>query len=79
MEILIESPDVIYQRVFYKWNAITQDPDDNMFFDIAVAGNADFIVTNDSHFDAINRLNFPSIKLISADEFLTLVTKLSPP
>jgi len=37
MEIFIESPDVILQQVYYNWNAIKSDPDDNKFFDIAVA------------------------------------------
>jgi len=34
---------------YYEWNAITADPDDNKFFDAAVAANADYLVTNDSH------------------------------
>ncbi len=36
LEIFIESPDIIYQHLYYHWN----DPDDNKFFDIAVAANA---------------------------------------
>src|SRR4051794_1747073 len=35
IELLIESPWVINQQVYYSWNAIEQDPDDNKFFDIA--------------------------------------------
>ena len=37
MQALIESPFAIYQQVYYSWNVITKDPDDNKFFDIAVA------------------------------------------
>lgn len=37
MEILIESPGVVHQQVYYSWNVIKQDPDDNKFFDTAVA------------------------------------------
>jgi len=43
MEIFIESTDIITQKVFYNWNAIAADPDDNKFFDIAVA--ADVVTT----------------------------------
>ena len=73
MEIFIESPNVIYQQVYYSWNAIKQDPDDNKFFDIAIAGNADYLVTNDAHFNIVKQLSFPGIKIITADEFLDLI------
>ena len=37
---------------FYKWNLLTEDPDDNKFIDCAISGNAHYIVTNDKHFNA---------------------------
>ena len=49
IEIFIESPDVVLQGVYYNWNVISADSDDNKFFDIAVASNADYLVTNDRH------------------------------
>jgi putative PIN family toxin of toxin-antitoxin system len=76
MEIFIESPDVIYQQIYYSWNAIKQDPDDNKFFDIAIAGNADYLVTNDAHFNIVKKLSFPKIKVITAEEFLDILDKL---
>jgi len=56
LESFVESPDVIYQRIFYNWNAIPADPDDNKFFDAAVAGDVDFLVTNDAHFNETKKL-----------------------
>jgi putative PIN family toxin of toxin-antitoxin system len=76
MDIFIESPQVIYQQIYYSWNLIKQDPDDNKFFDIAVAANADYLVTNDAHFNAVKQIAFPSVKIISADEFLNIVQNL---
>jgi putative PIN family toxin of toxin-antitoxin system len=35
----------------YHWQAIRRDPDDDKFVDAAVAGDAEWIVTEDSHFD----------------------------
>ena|SRR5665213_706962 len=58
LESFVESPDVIYQRIFYNWNAILVDPDDNKFFDAAVAGNTDFLVTNDAHLMKQRSWNF---------------------
>lgn len=73
MESFVESPDVIYQRIFYNWNVIPADPDDNKFFDAAVAGEADFLVTNDTHFNEAKKLEFPIINIISADRFLEIL------
>jgi len=73
MEIFIESPDVIFQHVYYNWNAIKNDPDDNKFFDVAIAANADYLVTNDAHFNVISESDFPTVKIISADIFLELL------
>lgn len=75
-EIFIESADVLHQHVYYNWNIIKEDPDDNKFFDIAVAANADYLVTNDAHFNIAKQLAFPSIKIISAKEFLTILQSL---
>ncbi|WP_183576023.1 putative toxin-antitoxin system toxin component, PIN family [Mucilaginibacter sp. X5P1] len=73
LEIFVESPDIIFQQVYYNWNAIKADPDDNKFFDIAVAANADYLVTNDSHFNAVKNLDFPFVKIITADEFMNII------
>jgi predicted nucleic acid-binding protein len=76
LEILIESSNVIHQQIYYSWNAIKQDPDDNKFFDIAVAGNADFLVTNDAHFKVLKELSFPKIEIITAEEFLKVLERI---
>jgi uncharacterized protein len=72
-ELFIESPQVIYQQIYYSWNMIKGDPDDNKFFDIAVAGNADYLVTNDAHFNVVKQASFPTVKIITADEFLEIL------
>ncbi len=73
MEIIVESSEVMYKQIYYSWNMISQDPDDNKFFDIAVVGNADFLVTNDAHFNVVKQSPFPTVKVISANEFLELL------
>lgn len=74
MEIFVESPNVIFQTIYYSWNAIVKDADDNKFFDIAIAGNADYLVTNDAHFNVVKNLPFPSVKIISAQDFLKVLS-----
>ncbi|MDB4920968.1 putative toxin-antitoxin system toxin component, PIN family [Mucilaginibacter sp.] len=73
IEVFIESPDIIFQQIYYKWDAIKKDPDENKFFDIAVAANADYLVTNDAHFNAAKKLAFPSVKIISVEQFLSVI------
>lgn len=73
MEILSISPDVIYKRIYYAWNIIKADPDDNKFFDTAVAGNVDYLITNDAHFNDVSRLEFPKVNTINADHFLKIL------
>src|SRR4030042_3114857 len=49
-EALTLYENVIKTNIYFNWNLISVDPDDNKFFDCAIAGNADYIVTNDKHF-----------------------------
>jgi predicted nucleic acid-binding protein len=76
MEIFIESPDVYFHSVYYKWNMIDEDPDDNKFFDIAVAANADFIITNDAHFNKIKAVEFPKVNIVSSADFLEILKRV---
>ena len=73
MDIFMESPGIIYQQVYYSWNLIYNDPDDNKFVDAAIAANAEYIVTDDAHFNMIKSLKFPRVKIVTAREFLVLL------
>jgi putative PIN family toxin of toxin-antitoxin system len=73
MEVFIESPDIILQQLYYKWDIIKEDPDDNKFFDIAVAANADYLVTDDGHFNKAKQSVFPSVRIISSVDFLNIL------
>ena len=73
IEMLLSLENVEKKEVYYKWNLIQFDKDDNKFVDCAVAGNADFIVTNDHHFNVLKKVSFPSISVISINEFLNML------
>lgn len=62
---------------FYYWKLIAQDPDDDKFCDCAVACGADFLVTNDKHYDILTDITFPPITTIKADAFLGLLTSIN--
>lgn len=68
---ILLSPNTIPIIRHFEWNAIEQDPDDNKFFDCAVASNADYIVSEDKHFNILTKIAFPSIQRLKTEEFKT--------
>lgn len=76
IELIFEQPNVEVVDIYYQWNLISADADDNKFSDCAVAAKADYLVTNDAHFNVLKNLGFPKITVITPDEFLTLVESL---
>lgn len=42
----------------YRFNIITADPDDNKFSDCAIVAEADFVVTDDSHFSPLSSAGY---------------------
>jgi putative PIN family toxin of toxin-antitoxin system len=61
--------------IYYNLQLIIADTDDNKFVDCAFAANADFIITNDSHFNVLKTIDFPSIPILRLDEFKDLLEK----
>ena len=56
-------------NVFFRFNLIPFDEEDNMFVDCAVAANADYLLTNDKHFNVLNSIPFPVVNVIGLDAF----------
>ena len=63
-----ENVELIYPQ--FRLGLITADPDDNKFVDCAFAANATYIVSNDSHFDELNNVDFPLLLVLKLKEFL---------
>jgi uncharacterized protein len=66
----MEDNNIVYIEPTFAWNLITLDPDDNKFVDCAIAANADFIITNDKHFDVLKTIDFPIVNTLTLQEFL---------
>ncbi|MBR1547655.1 MAG: putative toxin-antitoxin system toxin component, PIN family [Prevotella sp.] len=54
----------------FRMGLITADPDDNKFVDCAFAAGADYLVSEDTHFDVLHKTPFPQLNLVTLDEFL---------
>lgn len=72
----LEASNVVSVNTYYNWNLITADPDDNKFTDAYISGNADYLVTHDSHFMILKKKQFPKVNIISADHFLIILKEL---
>lgn len=64
LQIIENAVNVELVTRYYKWNLISEDPDDNKFVDCAVASNATFIVTHDRHFNVLKKVDFPKVEVI---------------
>jgi len=73
---LLLLPNVIKIDVFYQWSLITVDVDDNKFVDCAINASADFIVTNDKHFDVLQHVDFPVVKVTNIGQFQILLKSI---
>lgn len=70
IKTIINSSFVQFVDPYYHFELIEADPDDNKFVDCAVASNAKFVVTEDSHFDILKRIDFPKIEVIDLDDII---------
>jgi putative PIN family toxin of toxin-antitoxin system len=66
-------PNVKRVEIHFNLGLIETDMDDNKFVDCAFAGNVHYLVTNDRHFNRLKTLEFPTINVITLEEFRELV------
>ena len=58
-----------FQNVYIHFGLIDADPDDNKFVDCAVAADAEYIVTNDAHFNVLKQIDWPKVSILTIGEF----------
>ena len=56
---ILNKPNVIKVSPTWRFDIIKTDPDDNKFVDCAVCSGAEYIVSNDSHFNILKETYFP--------------------
>lgn len=75
VEAIARLHTTIYQEVYIHFGLIKEDVDDNKFVDCAVAADAEYIVTNDSHFNILKQINWPKLSIISIKDFTLQLNK----
>ena len=66
---LLLLPNVYKTEIYYSWNLIKDDADDNKFVDCAIAANAHVVVTEDKHFGILKNIEFPKVTVIDIAGF----------
>ena len=73
VEAIARLHTTVYQEIYVHFGLIQDDEDDNKFADCAVASSAEFIVTNDKHYNILKRTPWPDIKVTNIKEFIELL------
>jgi len=71
--VLLTSENVLLQPIYFNFNLVSGDADDNKFVDTYISSSADFLVTNDAKLLLVGRNEFPEVKTISLVEFFDFI------
>ena len=74
VEAILRAPNTLRIEASFRFGLITDDPDDNKFVDCAIVANAEYIVSNDSHFGVLATIPFPRVSVIGLEAFLSGMT-----
>lgn len=76
LELTMKQSNSIKTEIYYRWELIKVDLDDNKFVDTAISSDSDFIITADRHYNILKEIPFPKVKTISLDDFMEILGDL---
>lgn len=77
VEAIARHPQTVYRESYFRFHLLSDvDKDDNKFVDCAITAGADYIVTEDAHFNILKQISFPQLNVLSLDEFYILLEKI---
>lgn len=69
IEMILRANNIRRIDAQYRFELITIDKDDNKFVDCAIVSNAEFIVSDDKHFNILKDIPFPHVEVRKLIEF----------
>ncbi|MBQ7141544.1 MAG: putative toxin-antitoxin system toxin component, PIN family [Bacteroidaceae bacterium] len=70
VEAIARHPQICYRESYFHFHLLSHiDKDDDKFVDCAITAGADYIVTEDSHFNHLKQIRFPQLNVLTLDEF----------
>lgn len=73
VEAIARLHTTLFQETYIHFGLIEQDVDDNKFVDCAVAADAEYIVTNDTHFNVLKEIDWPKVAILTIQEFASQI------
>lgn len=73
---ILNRSNTLHVNVYYHFELIKSDYDDNKFVDCAIKVNAKYIVSEDKHFNELKDIDFPHIDVIGIDQFLLFLKNI---
>ena len=70
VEAIANLSTTTFQNTYVHFELLSADSDDNKFVDCAVASDAEYIVTNDKHFNPLKEIPWPKVEIIKITEFI---------
>lgn len=76
LDYLLLLPNVKLITPFFHWLLIENDIDDNKFVDCFLMSQSDYIISNDRHFRHLKQEDFPSVSVLTYQQFEEKFKKL---
>ena len=73
VEAIANLSTTVFQNTYVHFELLPADSDDNKFVDCAIASDAEYIVTNDKHFNPLKDIPWPKVEIIKIAEFIKLI------
>ena len=70
VEAIVNLSTTTLQNTYVHFELLPADSDDNKFVDCAVASDAEYIVTNDKHFNPLKEIPWPKVEIIKITDFI---------
>ncbi len=69
LEVILLMPNLARVETYFHFGLPSKDPDDQKFVDCAIACGADYLITEDKHFEEVKHTPFPSINIMGPHQF----------
>lgn len=70
VDAIVNLTTTTMQNTYVHFEMLSADIDDNKFVDCAIASDAEYIVTNDKHFNPLREIPWPKVEIIKIAEFV---------
>lgn len=70
IKALLNRNNIVRVSPTWRFHLISKDPDDNKFVDCTIAGQAEFLISNDKHFLELKDIDFPAVNTVTLQEFI---------